>query len=187
MGNVWIRPIGYSVRFSIIRLVQTRIDGRRIKAIIALSIAVIWCVCHSCWAGNSVPIQWEQLSGLNNETGVVPRELSDILQQPVTIEGFIVPIELADDVESVSEFILVSNPLACLHVPPPPPNQMIYVEMNEAIPLDMDKRGVAITGHLSIPQPIADQGGHSYRLKGVKATPANISVDDDLFDDLLAP
>ena len=27
------------------------------------------------------------------------------------------------------EFLLIPNPMSCMHVPPPPPNQMILVKM----------------------------------------------------------
>ncbi len=43
----------------------------------------------------------------------------------VRLPGFVVPLDF--DVTEVSEFLLVPYYGACIHVPPPPANQMVYV------------------------------------------------------------
>lgn len=43
----------------------------------------------------------------------------------VRMPGYIIPMELGSD--GVSEFMLVPYVGACIHVPPPPPNQLIFV------------------------------------------------------------
>ena len=48
----------------------------------------------------------------------------------VRIPGFIVPLE-EDSEGRVLEFFLVPYVGACIHVPPPPPNQMVYVKAEE--------------------------------------------------------
>ena len=45
--------------------------------------------------------------------------------QEVRIPGFLLPLEY--DGEQVTEFLLVPTVGACIHVPPPPPNQMVHV------------------------------------------------------------
>ena len=47
--------------------------------------------------------------------------------QKLKVPGFIIPIKYDD--ESVSEFLLVPYMGACIHVPPPPENQMVYVKL----------------------------------------------------------
>ncbi len=54
-------------------------------------------------------------------TPVVP-EMNDKM---VKIPGFVVPIEMQGDI--VTEFFLVPYFGACIHVPPPPSNQIVYV------------------------------------------------------------
>ena len=49
----------------------------------------------------------------------------------VKIPGFIVPLDVAKD-GTVSEFFLVPYFGACIHVPPPPPNQIVYVTTSRA-------------------------------------------------------
>jgi hypothetical protein len=53
----------------------------------------------------------------------------------IRIPGFIVPLESANE-RMVTEFFIVPYFGACLHMPPPPPNQIIHVVVNEGIELE---------------------------------------------------
>ena len=55
----------------------------------------------------------------------VNRKLSET---QVKIPGFVVPL-VVDSSGVVSEFFLVPYFGACIHVPPPPPNQIVYVKL----------------------------------------------------------
>ena len=46
--------------------------------------------------------------------------------QNIRIPGFIVPLEFNDE-QAITQFFLVPFFGACIHLPPPPPNQMIFV------------------------------------------------------------
>lgn len=50
--------------------------------------------------------------------------------QAVRIPGFVVPLEF-DDQQLITQFFLVPFFGACIHVPPPPPNQIIFVDAPE--------------------------------------------------------
>jgi hypothetical protein len=50
-------------------------------------------------------------------------------QTLVKIPGFVVPLA-QDDTGLVTAFFLVPFLGACIHVPPPPPNQIVYVKLN---------------------------------------------------------
>lgn len=52
--------------------------------------------------------------------------------QKVRIPGFVVPLEF-DEEQTISQFFLVPYFGACLHMPPPPPNQIILVEAPEGV------------------------------------------------------
>ncbi|MGR3503544.1 DUF3299 domain-containing protein [Pseudaestuariivita sp.] len=52
----------------------------------------------------------------------------------IRMPGFIIPVELTE--EGTKEFILVPYLGACIHVPPPPPNQLVYVESDVIWPSD---------------------------------------------------
>ena len=57
-------------------------------------------------------------------------------KQSVRIAGFIVPVEY-DEKQVITEFFLVPYFGACIHVPPPPPNQIIYVKYPRGLTLDV--------------------------------------------------
>jgi hypothetical protein len=74
-------------------------------------------------------VDWRQLGEMDYITGKSPAALQALAGKNVKIPGFMVPLE--DSQKDVTEFLLVPSPQACIHVPPPPPNQMIYVKMNK--------------------------------------------------------
>jgi hypothetical protein len=52
----------------------------------------------------------------------------------IRLPGYIVPLHMTAD-GLVDEFFLVPYVGACIHVPPPPPNQMVYIELDKALAL----------------------------------------------------
>jgi hypothetical protein len=53
----------------------------------------------------------------------------------IRIPGFIVPLEFNDQ-QIITSFFFVPYFGACIHMPPPPPNQMIYAEYETGIHLE---------------------------------------------------
>lgn len=78
---------------------------------------------------SGVELDWRQLSEMDYITGKAPKSLEVLNGQSVKIPGFMVPLE--DNQKDVTEFLLVPNAQACIHVPPPPANQMVYVKMKK--------------------------------------------------------
>ena len=76
-----------------------------------------------------VEIDWRLLQGLDYVTGAAPKELQSLDGKMVKIPGFMVPLE--DNSKLVTQFLLVPSPQACIHVPPPPPNQMLLINFKE--------------------------------------------------------
>ncbi|MEX0280041.1 MAG: DUF3299 domain-containing protein [Arenibacterium sp.] len=58
----------------------------------------------------------------------------------VRLPGFGIPLELGPD--GTSNFVLVPYVGACIHVPPPPPNQLVMV--HSAVPWPSDQMWVAV-------------------------------------------
>jgi hypothetical protein len=81
--------------------------------------------------GAGVEIDWRLLNQMDYITNTPPEELKKLDGQFVKIPGFMVPLE--DEQQRVTEFLLVPTPQACIHVPAPPPNQMIYVKMKKGV------------------------------------------------------
>jgi hypothetical protein len=67
--------------------------------------------------------------------------------QSIRIPGFVVPVEF--DEESITEFFLVPYFGACIHSPPPPPNQIMYVHAPKGLKLDTLYDPFWISGKLS--------------------------------------
>jgi uncharacterized protein len=68
------------------------------------------------------------------ERGAAARQTGSIVvnsklsETKVKLPGFVVPLVVNDN-GVVSEFFLVPYFGACIHVPPPPPNQIVYVKL----------------------------------------------------------
>ncbi len=85
----------------------------------------------------------------------------------VKIPGFIVPLDIGKD-GLVSEFFLVPYFGACIHVPPPPPNQIVFVKMAKGIALDSIYEAYWITGKMKLSNKTTRLGAAAYSLSGEK-------------------
>ena len=56
----------------------------------------------------------------------------ELNNKSIRIPGFVVPVETTDE-NTVTEFFLVPFYGACIHVPPPPPNQIIFVRYKKGV------------------------------------------------------
>jgi hypothetical protein len=66
----------------------------------------------------------------------------------VRIGGYIVPLDF--DATRVTEFLLVPFVGACIHVPPPPANQIIYVKAEKGFDVQGTFDAVWVTGTLKV-------------------------------------
>jgi hypothetical protein len=87
----------------------------------------------------------------------------------VKIPGFVVPIE--GDNQTTTEFLLVPYFGACIHVPPPPANQIVYVKFSEAVPIENLYDAVWVTGTLSTDGWEGDLATVGYSLEGISVSP----------------
>jgi hypothetical protein len=85
----------------------------------------------------------------------------------VKLPGFIVPLDVAKD-GTVSEFFLVPYFGACIHVPPPPPNQIVYVNAPKGIALDSIYEAYWITGTMKMQNKSTRLGAAAYSLSADK-------------------
>ena len=65
----------------------------------------------------------------------------------VRIAGYALPLE--QNASGVTEFLLVPYVGACIHVPPPPQNQTVYVKLSSPYKLDSLFEAVWVTGLIS--------------------------------------
>jgi len=120
-------------------------------------------------SGAYAETDWNMLRKLNYETGERPADLRSLDGKPIKVPGFVVPLD--DDDTGLSEFLLVPSPQACIHVPPPPPNQMIMVRMKSGKAPKRSWGPVWIMGTLHIATTDSQYGKISYMLHGDSAEP----------------
>jgi len=88
----------------------------------------------------------------------------------IKLPGFVVPLET--DKELVTEFFLVPYYGACIHVPPPPANQMVYVVMQEGKGLKGSMfDAVWVTGTLTVKNTSNELGDAGYMMYGTQTEP----------------
>jgi uncharacterized protein len=120
--------------------------------------------------GNPVEVDWRTLAGLNYESGEVTDALRELNGKLVKIPGFMVPLE--DFAEQVSEFLLVPYFGACIHTPPPPPNQIVHVHMDGNRKAQVEWwEPIWIEGTLSIEDIESIYGTSGYQLVGMQISP----------------
>ena len=93
--------------------------------------------------------------GVVDPTDVV----TDYNDVQVKIAGYVLPLDFENT--TVKEFLLVPYIGACIHVPPPPPNQIIYVTSEDGIEVTGMFEPVWATGTLktaSLSSELADVG-----------------------------
>lgn len=118
----------------------------------------------------AVNIDWRVLAGLDYSNGKATDTLKKLDGKLVRIPGFVVPLD--DFQEEGAEFLLVPYYGACVHTPPPPPNQIVMVEMTgkKAIKLNLFD-AVWMSGRLKINSVESPYGTVGYQLEGLKVEP----------------
>jgi hypothetical protein len=86
----------------------------------------------------------------------------------IRVPGFIVPIE-TDEQKRVTQFFIVPYFGACMHMPPPPPNQIIFVKSSEGIEVTSLYDAFLFEGVLSIDTTDSLLGKSAYSLQLNKA------------------
>jgi len=82
----------------------------------------------------------------------------------IRIPGFVVPLEF-DEEQTISQFFLVPYFGACLHMPPPPPNQIIRVNAPKGIQMSALYDPFWIEGQLSTSFQENDMATSAYAMR----------------------
>jgi hypothetical protein len=114
-------------------------------------------------------IDWATLRGLDLKTGTLTPELKKLDGNLIELPGFMVPLE--DDSSKVTEFLLVPSPQACIHVPPPPPNQMVHVKMASGRSTEMAFGPIWLLGKMQITDYNGPYGVSSFFVTGISTRP----------------
>ncbi|ASU23127.1 MULTISPECIES: DUF3299 domain-containing protein [Vibrio] len=101
------------------------------------------------------------MTAAQSKIGGVRKELNGSV---VKIPGFVIPLE--GDANNVTEFLLVPYFGACIHVPPPPPNQIIYVKYPQGAPIQQLWDVIYLIGTLKTESVSHDLAETGYVIEG---------------------
>jgi uncharacterized protein len=157
----------------LVRLLSAMLSPRIGLGVVLLPLAVagfmLWGLPYLApeWTSSARRIDWPDLIAKDSQAGPTVRGLiqhgqltaNDLMAdgaaivpelngEEVTISGFMVPLRF--DADRVSQFLLVPYAGACIHVPPPPPNQIILVDSVEPVETSGLLEAVTVTGILHV-------------------------------------
>lgn len=91
-------------------------------------------------------------------------------KKPIKIPGFVVPLEL-NEKGAITEFFLVPFSGACIHVPPPPTNQIIHVAYSNGYKPRFQSEPVWIYGTIMTQDKDTAIANSGYQLTADKIEP----------------
>jgi hypothetical protein len=132
------------------------------------AVLLLGVVLHA--ANAPITVNWQTLKTLDTKAPAKKTAALDLQGKQVSIPGFMVPLE--DDDNAVTEFLLVPYAGACIHTPPPPPNQIVYVKMGHNSKAKMSwVDPIVVTGELKISTVVSPYGDVAYTLTGENIKP----------------
>jgi hypothetical protein len=114
-------------------------------------------------------VQHEQLAATPGPAQDETELVKDYDGRRVRIAGYIVPIGF--DGVGVREFLLVPYVGACIHVPPPPPNQVVLVRSERRVPVRDQFEPVLVTGTLATGMLSTELADVGYQVAAEAVTP----------------
>lgn len=111
------------------------------------------------------------LGGSAFEQAMVSTEVRGELDgAQLRLPGFVVPLEY-DANQNVTEFFLVPYFGACIHLPPPPPNQIVHVRYPQGLELPSIYEPYTVAGVLKVELTSNDTGLSAYRIDAASVVP----------------
>ncbi len=90
---------------------------------------------------------FEQRKIVMNQRRLAAHEANpDLLGKTVRLPGYLLPLDIVD--QKAIEFLLVPTVGACIHTPPPPANQMVFVRYAKGFEVDELYKPVWISGEM---------------------------------------
>ncbi len=97
------------------------------------------------------------------------RVVDAVLGKPMRLPGYVVPLE--SDSAGLIEFLFVPYFGACIHVPPPPPNQIVHVRLSKPIEMPDMYTPFYLAGALRAEHHEDGLAGSAYSMDNAKLLP----------------
>ncbi len=136
----------------------------------------------SVYAGSYVEIAWDDLMpegweptpieeshefiGVQLEDAPVVTSMNG---RKVKLPGFMLPTK--QTMKGVTEFLLVPFLGACIHVPPPPSHQMVFVTLKKPFPAEGLYDPIWVYGEVTTQDQTTEYATASYTMSGASAEP----------------
>jgi hypothetical protein len=98
-----------------------------------------------------------------------PAVVTSLDGKRVNIGGYVVPLDF--DATEIKEFLLVPYVGACIHVPPPPPNQLVYVKTVKGFRIKSMFEPVYVTGKMTTTVAFTGLADAGYTLEAETVSP----------------
>jgi uncharacterized protein len=115
--------------------------------------------------------RWMSEKRLQPGTGGMPQVVPELDGKRVRIGGYVVPLDF--EATNVKEFLLVPFVGACIHVPPPPPNQIVYVKTDKGFDVAGSFDPVWVTGTLKVASQYTGLAETGYSIDAEKVETRN--------------
>jgi len=157
-------------------------------------LALLMLVALPLWAAEPKDLTWQEmippdapaevpnmtplhdLSQMSSTLESAPAAKQDLPNAPVVksldgknirLPGYIVPLEVSEEGRT-TEFLLVPYFGACIHVPPPPSNQIVHVKSEVGVKLDELYQPYWIEGSLQVKASSSELADAGYQMNADK-------------------
>ncbi|WP_409077906.1 DUF3299 domain-containing protein [Pseudomonas sp. N3-W] len=157
-------------------------------------LALLMLVALPLWAAEPAELTWQEmippnappevpnmkplhdLSQMGSVMESAPAAKQDLPNAPVVksldgrhirLPGYIVPLEVSEEGRT-TEFLLVPYFGACIHVPPPPSNQIVYVKSKVGVKLDELYQPYWIEGAMQVKASTSELADAGYQMNADK-------------------
>lgn len=159
-----------------------------------LSLYVL-CFCLPVWAGSVRDLAWSEMvppgaprlaqpvvshDGVEKKGVLGPQTMpnapvvADLEGVLIKLPGYVVPLE-TDAKGQVTEFLLVPYFGACIHVPPPPSNQIVHVRYPQGVVQEALYQPFWVEGPLRVMQTRSDLAETGYAMQADRVYPYELS------------
>jgi len=113
------------------------------------------------------PDPWSTPAAADNNSGqdaaTAKSGRADLDGHKISLAGYVIPLEDYPD-RAIAEFLLVPFAGACIHVPPPPPDQIVYVKFPRGVRIENIYQAYKVRGTLHRQMSHANLADSGYTL-----------------------
>lgn len=115
-------------------------------------------------------LDWDALMELDLETGKASEKLNQLIGKRVKVPGFAVILD-GEDFNNISDILLVPAFGYCIHIPPPPANQMVYGKLDKNVGYEVLDGPIWLIGDFHIKSTDSIYGAAGFTMENITIEP----------------